>query len=129
MMKKIAIVLFAVLAVFALAGCRNVRISKPASTDLKLTLLSNPSTGCSWMVKIEDENIATYLGSEYNQAEAPEGMVGVGGTETLYFRTQNPGETKVYLEYGHSWSGEVYNSHIAVITVKEDMTGKITMDY
>lgn len=125
-MKKIIIALAIVLAVFAFVGCTNVRISKPSSSQIDLTLPSNPTTGCSWSVKIEDENIAEYLGSDYEPHSNPGGMVGVGGDETLHFRTMNPGVTKVYLSYGHAWNpDEVYTKYTAEITVKEDMSGRI----
>ena len=125
-MKKIIIALVIVLAVFALASCKNVRISKPSSSQIDLTLPSNPTTGCTWSVKVEDENIATYLGSDYEPHSNPKGMVGVGGEEVLHFRTQNPGTTKVYLSYGHAWAeDEVYSKYTAQITVKEDLSGRI----
>ena len=125
-MKKIIIALVVVLAVFAFVGCKNVRISKPSSSQINLTLPSNPTTGCTWSVKVEDENIATYLGSDYTPHSNPNGMVGVGGEEELHFRTQNPGVTKVYLAYGHAWNAdEVYSKYTAQITVKEDLSGRI----
>lgn len=127
-MKKLVIVLSIVLAVFALASCANARISKPASSEISVTLLSNPTTGYSWSAEVEDENIATYIGSDYD-APNTEGIVGAGGAETLHFRTVNPGTTNVKLIYSRPWSGEVANSHTAVITVNQDLTGSIKVDY
>ena len=127
-MKKALIVLSIVIAVFASVSCANVRISKPASSELSVTLLSNPTTGYTWSAVVEDENIATFTGSEFNGPDT-EGLVGAGGTETLYFRTENPGTTNVKLIYSRPWSNEVANTHTAVITVNKDLTGTITVNY
>jgi predicted secreted protein len=127
-MKKSIIIISIVLAVFALASCANVRISKPASSEISVTLLSNPTTGYSWTAEVEDENIATFIGSDYD-APNSEVIVGAGGAETLRFRTENPGTTNVKLIYCRPWSGEVANTHTAVITVNQDLTGSITVNY
>ena len=125
-MKKVLISLIIVLSVFALVGCTSAK--KSASSEVTLVLESNPTTGCTWSVKVVDESIAKFVGSEYQQNDNPGGMVGVGGHDTLTFQCLKQGETKVELNYGHAWNAEeVYDRKEAVIKVNADLTGTIDL--
>ncbi len=125
-MKRIIIATLVVLSVFALVACASAK--KGESDKVTLTLESNPTTGCTWAVVVEDESVAKFLGSEYTPNENPGGMVGVGGHETLTFQCLKQGETKVQLNYGHAWNAEeVYEKKQAVIKVNSDLTGSIEL--
>ena len=125
-MKKVLFALFVLFAAFAFVSCASSK--KTGSNEVTLELESNPTTGCSWMVKVEDESIAVYEGNEYTPNENPGGMVGVGGVDTLTFKLLKQGTTKVQLNYGHAWaSDEVYGTKEALITVNADLTGKIEL--
>lgn len=125
-MKKVIISMLIVLSVFALVGCASAK--KSGSNEVTLTLESNPTTGCTWSVKVEDESIATFVGSEYTPKDNPQGMVGVGGHDTLTFKCLKQGETKVELNYGHAWNAaETYETKEALIKVNADLTGTIEL--
>ncbi len=115
-----------VLSVFALVGCASAKKSEP--TEVTLTLESNPTTGCTWAVKVVDESVAKFVGSEYKPNDNPGGMVGVGGHDTLTFQCLKQGQTKVELNYGHAWNAEeVYERKEALITVNADLSGTIEL--
>ncbi len=125
-MKKVVIAMLVVLSVFAFVSCASTK--KSASSEVTLVLESNPTTGCTWSVKVVDESVAKFVGSEYKQNDNPGGMVGVGGHDTLTFQLLKQGETKVELNYGHAWNAnEVYDTKTAVIKVNADLTGTIDL--
>ena len=125
-MRKVIISMLIVLSVFALVGCASAK--KDASNEVTLTLESNPTTGCTWSVKVVDESVAKFVGSEYTPNDNPGGMVGVGGHDTLTFQCLKQGQTKVELNYGHAWNAEeVYDRKEALITVNADLSGTIKL--
>ncbi len=127
-MKRLVTALLIVFAVFALVSCASTGTAKKSarSDEVYLTLESNPTTGCTWSVEVEDESIAKFVDSHYIQNDNPGGMVGVGGHETLTFKCLKQGETKVELNYGHAWNAnEVYQTLEALIKVEADLTGTI----
>ena len=125
-MRQVIISMLIVLSVFALVGCASAK--KDASNEVTLTLESNPTTGCTWSVKVVDESVAKFVGSEYTPNDNPGGMVGVGGHDTLTFQCLKQGQTKVELNYGHAWNAEeVYDRKEALITVNADLSGTIKL--
>ena len=125
-MKKVVISMLIVLSVFALVGCASAK--KSGSNEVTLTLESNPTTGCSWSVKVVDESIAKFVGSEYTPNENPQGMVGVGGHEVLTFQCLKQGETEVNFIYGHAWApDEVYDRTTALIRVDSKLNATGTL--
>ncbi|MBQ7508351.1 MAG: DUF4097 family beta strand repeat protein [Spirochaetales bacterium] len=90
---------------------------------LFITLDSNPTTGCSWRVEIKDPTIVRFEGSEYVPDNAPAGMTGTGGKETLRLRGLKEGTTTAEFIYGHAWApDEVYDRFTAVIRVNRDLS-------
>ena len=127
-MKKTILVIAIVTLVLLAVSC-----GKDGTADrVFLTLESNPTTGCTWMVTIQDNGVAEYIGSKYVQDEAPaspngEQIAGRGGQETFEFRCLKAGDAKVTLKYGHAWAeNEIYRTLDATIHVNADLTGSIT---
>jgi len=118
-MKKALIIVLAIAALFALASCKTVKNGEDTAV---LTLKSNPTTGCSWMVKVADENVAVVESIEYQPDENPAGMVGVGGVDHIKFKAVGAGSTTASLDYGHAWNPEeVYEKKTAQITVDSNL--------
>ena len=128
-MKKAILVISIAILVLLAVGCGKDGAAKTVNSDrVYLTLAANPTTGCTWMVTVEDNGVAEYVGSQYVADQAPEGMVGTGGNETFEFKCLKQGDAKVTLKYGHAWAqDEVYDVKEAVIHVNKDMTGTITL--
>ena len=85
MTRKILIIV-AVMVLLLAVGCKSGKKQEAENKDrVYLTLAANPTTGCTWMVTVEDNGVAEYVGSQYVADQAPEGMVGTGGNETFEF--------------------------------------------
>lgn len=132
MKKALIVISIAVLMVLAV-GCGKDESAKMVASDrVYLTLDSNPTTGCTWMVTVQDNGVAEYIGSTYVQDEAPaspsgEQIAGRGGKETLEFKCLKAGDATVVLKYGHAWAAdEIYRTLDATIHVNQDLTGTIT---
>jgi len=104
-----------------------------SNTILQFTKESNPSTGCSWIIKNEDEiknsDFIDYIGSTYNSlCKTSPGSIqptGCGGDETFSFRIGEVSEKdkipEIHMVYGHSWAieTEFYDTLDLVIKVKK----------
>ncbi len=83
-----------------------------AGGDFSIALESNPTTGYQWKcVGIEQETTVVEQAGEpvYQQDENPEGMMGVGGTETWNFKAVLKGEAVIQLGYYPPGSGNEGN--------------------
>ena len=103
-----------------------------SNTILQFTKESNPSTGCSWVIKNEEEiessDIIDYIGSTFDShcKSTPGSIqpVGCGGEETFSFRIGDVKEEdkipEIHMVYGHSWAieTEFYDSLDLIIKVK-----------
>ena len=88
------------------------------SQELVIALESNPTTGYSWQVAEVDPAILAQVGeSEYKQSAGSEGLVGVGGTETLRFEAVAAGEVTLTLGYARPWETDVLPIETFVVTV------------
>ncbi len=73
-----------------------------AGDDFSITVEANPTTGYQWKCDgIEQETTVVEQAGEpvYLQDENPEGMMGVGGTETWNFKAVFSGEAVIQLGY------------------------------
>lgn len=66
---------------------------------------SNPTTGYSWTVEIEDDSIVKVT-DEYFADSSDLGIVGEGGTHWFHFNGQKEGTTHVTFRYIRSWDSE-----------------------
>ncbi|MCK4504396.1 MAG: protease inhibitor I42 family protein [Candidatus Aegiribacteria sp.] len=83
-----------------------------AGDDFSITVEANPTTGYQWKCDgIEQETIIVEQAGEpvYLQDENPEGMMGVGGTETWNFKVVLSGEAVIQLGYYPPGSGNEGN--------------------
>ncbi len=132
-MKKLLIVVPALMLMFALVSCGKESSPKNVATDrVFLTLDSNPTTGCTWMIKMDDSGVAEYVGSTYvqNKVDGPGDVAlsGVGGKETFEFKCLKEGTANVNLKYGHAWAeNEIYEVKNARIVVSGNLTGTIEL--
>lgn len=75
--------------------------TKGSTFEFKLE--ANSTTGYTWQVYIDDEEIVELTGDEY-ECDDPE-VTGSGGITTLTFKALKEGETTVTLEYARDWEG------------------------
>ncbi|MAP96489.1 MAG: hypothetical protein CMK07_16210 [Ponticaulis sp.] len=81
----------------------------------EVVLRSNPSTGYFWQVISGlDSGVVTQADNTYESDPHPEGMVGVGGEETLTFEAMMPGKTTIDLIYARSGGQPVEGRTIRV---------------
>lgn len=118
--------IFAVLiAVFTAIGSFFTGIGNAAKHDFTLELSSNPSTGCSWEVSIDNENAVKFSGSRYKADLNLEGASGKGGTEYFYFDAAEDGKATVTLTYGHQWEDDgIFRT---VVVELESANSKLTV--
>jgi predicted secreted protein len=97
-MKKILIMALA--AVLILSACGK---KAPSPQTVTFTLDSNPTTGFSWQVSQSEELFR--VDTQYKENDHEDGMVGVGGKETITLTPLNSGTTVVTLTYARPWEG------------------------
>ena len=97
-MNKMIIIALAL--VLLLAACGK---EAPAPQTVTVTLASNPTTGFSWQAAQSEELFK--IESSYAGKDHPEGMVGVGGTETFILTPLKAGKTEVTFTYARAWEG------------------------
>ena len=74
------------------------RVELEQGQTMAITLSSNPSTGYSWAQKEgQADDVLAPIGEP--TFESRSSLVGAGGTETLCFRADRPGETTLELIY------------------------------
>lgn len=75
--------------------------------DLTVVLESNPSTGCSWVIEIDNEDVIKSSGSKYTDPNRPGSIpvVGAAGTEEFYFDAVSDGKATITFTYGQHWEG------------------------
>lgn len=92
--------MLALLAVPALAEEGN------APSEPVVTLAGNPTTGYTWMVTVEDEDIIAVVDEGFAANETEENMTGAGGYQRFTFEGKAEGYTTVTFAYGRSWETE-----------------------
>lgn len=71
--------------------------------DLTVELNSNPSTGCSWEVVIDNEDAVKLADRKYRNPINIEGISGKPGTDIFYFDAVADGKATVTFTYGQQW--------------------------
>ncbi|MBQ6570067.1 MAG: protease inhibitor I42 family protein [Clostridia bacterium] len=102
-MKRFFAAFLASVLVFGLLGCGAKSKTKTDPTKFVVELEGNPTTGYQWDCRIIDENIVKLSGSNYQQSDNPEGLVGVGGTYKFVIEALAEGETDVVFTYSRPW--------------------------
>lgn len=80
--------------------CPSPLVIKRGET-VQITLPENPSTGYQWQV-LQTLKLLT-VEESYQQQEAEEGMVGVGGEKTFRFKAQRSGQELIELVHIRPW--------------------------
>ncbi len=69
-------------------------------------LESNPSTGYAWEIVENDSEILTLVDKSFTSHRKAEKMVGVGGTDTFFFKADKKGTANVKFEYHKAFPSE-----------------------
>lgn len=86
--------------------------------EVQIELEENITTGCTWHVVIEKEDITKLVSDEYKEMKNEECMVGVPGNHTWSFKGLKEGTTKVTFKLYQDWNPEnVYETKEYEITV------------
>jgi inhibitor of cysteine peptidase len=70
---------------------------------LLVELPANPTTGYSWNLQLQGDNILSQGKSQYKPSDKSGNLVGSGGTEIWKFRAQHPGSTRLDFSYARPW--------------------------
>lgn len=120
--KKVFAVLIAAFTAFSSLITGAINFQKH---DLVIKLECNPSTGCSWLVEVDNEDVVKKNGSHYVQDFSLPGEAGVGGEESFYFDAGKDGEAKITMTYGQHWDGgSLFRTVIYTVSCKD---GKLTV--
>lgn len=85
---------------------------------ISIALASNPTTGYEWAVQNVKSTVISYQGSDFQGGTS--GLVGAGGTQTLTFRAELPGDSPIELKYWRSFEGDSSIGQTFTIQVKVD---------
>lgn len=92
-------------------------LTVPKDATFSFNLQGNATTGYTWQVIIEDEEIIELVSNEYVPEETK--AVGSGGIATLTFKALERGETILTLEYAQDWDGGEIDKTKDIIVVVE----------
>ncbi|KAJ3361815.1 hypothetical protein GGF32_006990 [Allomyces javanicus] len=85
----------------------NQNVNATVGDDFKIMLDSNATTGYQWEfvgpINVAPNNVVRMTSSEYQNAAAPAGMVGVGGKQIFHFVATAPGADLISFNYKRSW--------------------------
>ncbi len=114
-MTKMSLFLVILFSTLLIAGCggngdpeshsdpsRTIKVKN--GDEFVISLESNPTTGYSWQ-ETSDSTMVSLINVDYEEDQAEEGMVGVGGKEFFTYRALQSGETKIEMVYGQHWEG------------------------
>jgi inhibitor of cysteine peptidase len=74
---------------------------------LKVELASNPSTGYSWHIAANTDDVLAPVGEPQFSLGSQTPMPGAGGTETFTFKAVAAGESTLTLIYNRPWETDV----------------------
>lgn len=69
-----------------------------------IQLDENPTTGFTWAMQKEDEQVVKLVSSEY--IPPPGGTIGIGGVHLFTFAAKNVGTAHLELKYWRSFAGD-----------------------
>lgn len=122
-MNKIVFAALAAVLLFSACGKE-----APQPQTASFTLDSNPTTGYSWQVTQSEELFR--VETEYKENDHAEGLVGVGGKETIILTPLKPGKTEVTLTYARPWEGgEQADQLVYTFEIDKNLQLKMTDAY
>ncbi|MFC1982064.1 protease inhibitor I42 family protein [Chloroflexota bacterium] len=126
MKKLLFLSAVSILLVSLLIGCSDrpsnyyIDASKTINTkvggDFVIALDSNRTTGYEWEADY-DENLLSQVETEYTAEKCP-GLVGAGGTQYLFFKAINKGNTEITLTYKRSWEESYLEQRFFTVEVR-----------
>ncbi|MBU0490493.1 MAG: protease inhibitor I42 family protein [Chloroflexi bacterium] len=84
-------------------------------SEVKVVLVSNPTTGYSWQVAEVDAKVLQQVGEA--QFKADSDAIGAGGKETFTFKAAGAGQTTLKMEYKRPWETDVAAAETFVVTI------------
>jgi len=88
---------------------------------IRAKLCANPTTGFTWVCKMDDENGVMILEKQEYVAPDTE-LVGASGTDEWTFKAVKEGTALITMEYGQDWEGGIKaeRTYVLDITVEKD---------
>lgn len=88
-----------------------------AGGSFNVIAYSNPSTGFSWNVSVDNPSVVEYVGALGCVVPPPVGIVGAGCNETFGFRAISAGATVIRMRYLRSWEANstVQTRNVSVV--------------
>lgn len=121
-MKKTAMLLLIVVLCMS-AGC--FAEERTAVAPL-IRLSGNPTTGFIWTCEISNPQVLA-VEETYHQHDAPQGVLGVGGTQEFRLTGLQMGRAEVRFAYARSWKDEPPQYTLTYyVTVDEKLNAVIT---
>lgn len=94
--------------------------------NLKITLISNASTGYGWQYEISDTSVLSLKDEKYIQKDTGDiPLCGAPGIQSYIFRAEKEGTVKITLTYLRPWD-EASVLRTNIYTVKINKKGRIT---
>ncbi len=107
MKKAFFIISLTVFLFFGATACSSALTPGITSQGKSVTVLldENPTTGYTWAVSIDNQEIVTLANDQYTANKTDAKVVGSGGLHTYIFHAKGPGTALVTFELGQQWSG------------------------
>lgn len=89
--------------------------------DWRVELEGNPTTGYTWLYRMEPEGIVSEKASGFYQNYHESGLVGAGGTFVFDFTGEQEGTAEVIFTYSRPWeSKQAEQTKVYQMTVDQD---------
>ena len=83
---------------------------------IRAKLCANPSTGFTWVCKMDDENGVIKLEKQEYMAPDTE-LVGASGTDVWTFKAVKEGTALITMEYSQDWEGGTQAERVYVLDI------------
>ena len=127
-MKKILLITLSLLLILGLSAC-TPKTAGPGITyqdkTATVVLEENPTTGYTWAVSVDNQNVASLKSDSYEQTGKKD-VEGAGGLHTYVFQANGPGTAIVTFELGQQWDGGEKGADIKKFEITVGQDGKIT---
>lgn len=96
-----------------------VELTSKVNEISKVKVLTNPTTGYSWDIKIDDENSRLMINNSYESTNNTPGIVGAPSYQIIELKPLETGVYKIKLEYKRGWENvEPINKKEIILNVK-----------
>lgn len=94
--------------IFGSTACTPASVAPGASSQGKnatIVLDENPTTGYTWAVSIDREDILNLTNDKYTASKSDSKIAGAGGFHTYVFKAKSPGTAVITFDLGQQWAG------------------------